>query len=639
MQGAVEFLEARVVPAAVFAFTEADGDHVTVTTSLGTNADLAAAITLGAGNAYIGLIDLTAAVFAGSDLRVVSAPGGVTGDGLVNVGYVNATGRDIGNVTVEGDLGKLDAGDAVYATAGIKNLTVQSLGKFDTDTGAPNLVSSVVGDAGVVIVKTDVRAARFFVDALAGSGGNAKAILVGGSLVGTAVNSAGQILAEGNVGLLRIGGSLLGGTGNDTGAIHVGGALGTLDVKGSLVGDAVRSAQITADSFGTVKIGGSLVGGDGTESGNIQSTGTLGVTVIKGSLVGGAGVESGRIQVTTALGPITVRGDIQGGDGDFSGSIVTADGVVSRLTIMGSVIGGAGSESGKAGAEGFGTLQVRGDLRGGTGSNSGKLSSEAGGILRALIGGSIIGGSANTTGSLFTDGTLGVLRVGGDLVGGSIDGAADLALSGYIRAGNIVDGIVFGSIIAGSDFSTGTLDKSGSIRAIETIGKLVVKGQVLGNATNAVVISAAGPAVDSPKPAINRLEIGGNAQYLQVLAGYNVGSLAAVNGDASIGTVKIGGDLRGSNIVAGIQAVDGVFGNADDTVIAGNDPDLTARIAMVIVGGQIVNTTAPGDAFGIVAQEIAGLRVGGRVIGLTTGPGNDVFALGTLPDLSLREIA
>jgi hypothetical protein len=39
----VEALESRIVPAAVFTFTDVDGDAVTVKTSKGTNADLSAA--------------------------------------------------------------------------------------------------------------------------------------------------------------------------------------------------------------------------------------------------------------------------------------------------------------------------------------------------------------------------------------------------------------------------------------------------------------------------------------------------------------------------------------------------------------------------------------------------------------------
>src|SRR5688572_29624154 len=94
----VEVLETRVVPAAVFTFTELDGDKVTVTTSLGTNADLTAAITLSAGNESIALLDLSDPVFQGANVSVVATPGGATGDGFINVGYFSAGGRDLGNV-------------------------------------------------------------------------------------------------------------------------------------------------------------------------------------------------------------------------------------------------------------------------------------------------------------------------------------------------------------------------------------------------------------------------------------------------------------------------------------------------------------------------------------------------------------
>ena len=42
---AIEALEARIAPAAIFTFNDVDGDAVTVKTSKGTNAELAAVIT------------------------------------------------------------------------------------------------------------------------------------------------------------------------------------------------------------------------------------------------------------------------------------------------------------------------------------------------------------------------------------------------------------------------------------------------------------------------------------------------------------------------------------------------------------------------------------------------------------------
>jgi hypothetical protein len=102
---AIEALESRIAPAAVFTFTESDGDLVTVTSSKGDDAALAAAVNVSGGSQYIERIDLTAAVFAGTNLKVTAERGGL-GDGFTAVGFLDATGNDLGKVNIRGDLAK-----------------------------------------------------------------------------------------------------------------------------------------------------------------------------------------------------------------------------------------------------------------------------------------------------------------------------------------------------------------------------------------------------------------------------------------------------------------------------------------------------------------------------------------------------
>src|SRR5207247_2214508 len=79
------------------------------------------------------------------------------GDGFAAVGQIDATGIDMGAVTIDGDLGCIVAGDATTTTAGLRGLTVQSLGMFGTNTGAPNLNTVVQGKLGFLSVKSDVK--------------------------------------------------------------------------------------------------------------------------------------------------------------------------------------------------------------------------------------------------------------------------------------------------------------------------------------------------------------------------------------------------------------------------------------------------------------------------------------------------
>src|SRR5262245_23861221 len=137
----VESLEDRLVPASVLTYTDLDGDQVTIRSSVGGLAGKGTFRADSTGETLVAL-DLTDPGFQGCDIttKVVRAP---TGDGLVNIGRINATGRDLGVITVSGDLAGIDCGDADPATSALKSLVVGSMGRFglDTQIGTGNLNS------------------------------------------------------------------------------------------------------------------------------------------------------------------------------------------------------------------------------------------------------------------------------------------------------------------------------------------------------------------------------------------------------------------------------------------------------------------------------------------------------------------
>src|SRR5438067_2696317 len=131
----IEILESRIAPAAVFFYTDVDGDAVTVKTSKGTDAQLEAIthpflVAAGLG-AQLQKIDfsLDPTHFLGTDITITAHPQFadadkiLDGDGHANIGFINATGINLGKVTVNGDLGKIEAGNAGGVPA-IKTLTV-----------------------------------------------------------------------------------------------------------------------------------------------------------------------------------------------------------------------------------------------------------------------------------------------------------------------------------------------------------------------------------------------------------------------------------------------------------------------------------------------------------------------------------
>src|SRR5450432_659378 len=127
--GIVECLESRITPASVVHFTDANGDHVTFTSSLG---NLDGRISFGPAADGVHLVynaDLSDLSFIGTSFSATVAKAG-GGDGQLIVGHINAPGIDLGKVSVAGDLGDIDTGSNSATVAAIKSLTVGSMGRF-----------------------------------------------------------------------------------------------------------------------------------------------------------------------------------------------------------------------------------------------------------------------------------------------------------------------------------------------------------------------------------------------------------------------------------------------------------------------------------------------------------------------------
>jgi len=177
-------------------------------------------------------------------------------------------------------------------------------------------------------------------------------------------------------------------------------------------------------------------------------------------------------------------------------------------------------------------------------------------------------------------------------------------------------------------------------------------GSLVGNAKNAVIISASGQqklsAGATSDEAIGSITVKHDVSYAEILAGYSTDATAAnhrgtaVNADAQItGTVEITGDFTGSSIVAGVATGgDGTFGNATDTKISsiGDRSLIVSKIASVIIHG---NVTGGSDAnYGIVAQQVASVNISNTAINLQSGASNDTTPIpigGT--NVSILEVA
>ncbi len=137
-------------------FTDIDGDTVTVKVSRGaftiddfglshptlalTNSAIFQRLSLGEG-------------FAGADLTIKATPSDFGGDGLVNLGFLDASGVDLGKITIAGDLGRIEAGNLNDPAPALHRLKVHSLGAAGLSSQDPvdaSLVSMIVGDVGTI---------------------------------------------------------------------------------------------------------------------------------------------------------------------------------------------------------------------------------------------------------------------------------------------------------------------------------------------------------------------------------------------------------------------------------------------------------------------------------------------------------
>lgn len=470
----IETLEARIAPAAVFVFTDVDGDTVTVKTSKGTNADLAAALTFSDPNPanprQLQTINLSgppgpSSPFAGTDLSVTAKRSALGGDGRVNVGYIDATGNDGGNhvdlgkVTIAGDLGRFSGGDLVQSTPAVKLLALHSFGEFGLNTqgAGASYVSTFLGGAKAIkvtgsVAGPDIRMVN----------GGIGSLIIGGNLVGDSDFRSGFIYSSGPVGLFKIGGSVIGGSGYQSAQIYSDGRIASLQIGGSIIGGSGPSSGyifVFAD-VGTASIGGSLIGGTADDAGSVQVDGTISRITVGGSILGGSKDGAGTLSRTgfitaTALGTVSVGGSVLAGAESGGGVLVDSGNIRATKTI--------------------GALTVGGDILGRPGqviSISAQGAEIAGKATDVAIGKIIVKGRVERADVLagFTrndipvnpDAQIGTVMIGGDWV-----------------ASNLVAGVHSNDGFFGdsNDFAI-TINDDAAIRS--RIAAVVIKGQVIG---------------------------------------------------------------------------------------------------------------------------------------------------------------
>ena len=559
MEDSIEILENRIAPSSI-TFVDVDGDAVTIKSSKGDLTGKATFDNLGAGKQLVQL-DLADSAFQGADIRITAAKS-AHGDGLVNVGYINATGRDLKSVTVDGDLGRIDAGDAISATVGLLKLNVHSLGRLGSATqpmGVSNLASNVIGKLGAVNITTDLAGAMISVSGVNGTDahgqpvnfGQIALLKIGGSFIGGAQTASGGVSASGDITKISIGDDLLGGSATGSGVISSGGKISAVSIGGSLDGGGGDSSgSITSTgSMGVVTIGGNLAGGTGSDSGALISHGKLTSVTIGKSLLGGSGPASGKISADLQIGTVQIRNNVQGGDGTNSARVF-AGGTLGSLKILGSFAGGLGNNSADVNAQGIGTIQIGHDIVGGKGNNSAYLNGGHQRIEKLAVGGSWIGGSGGNSAFIYTSGGLGPTTIGGDLRGGAGSGSGQIDVEGLDKI------LIRGSMVGGAG------NYSGQIYSDGNIGPVTILGDIQGGAgSNSGQIQGAQQYITSVK-------IGGS-----IIGGTGSGSGGIDARGHKVGPITIGGSIIGGSVSGTASLINTGFihiGHADTLTVGGS---------------------------------------------------------------------
>ncbi len=243
--------------------------------------------------------------------------------------------------------------------------------------------------------------------------------------------------------------------------------------------------------------------------------------------------------------------------------------------------------------------------------------------------------SAEMPDALHSDfaGSLSTMKVKGDLrnavvdvagnlktaiIRGDLDGSAGGAEAGVLRAaGDIHKVLIKGSLLGGAERS--------GIFAGGALGRVTIGGDVRGaDPAQPVQIVALGDleaTSQAQATAIADITVKGSVAFALILAGYDP-ALTPVNADASIGNLKVLGSWNASSIAAGVaDATNDGFGR-NDAVISNDTAAATilARIANITIKGGATGSPAPGDHFGIVAEQIGKLIVGGSKYSFSSGP-------------------
>ena len=249
------------------------------------------------------------------------------GDGSVHVGFIDATGVDLGTVTIPGDLGRIAAGDATLADGSVKSLTLGSWAVVGLNAvdGGGNPASPFRGKLGKLTVAGDFRGA-IVADTTAdgnAAAGAIGAVAIGGDMSIGGLENTGVIIASGAIGPVKIAGEMRGDRATGPVVIQAGSTLGKVSVGG------MHFAEIYAQgNANPLKASAAVAIASVTVRGNVEDSliaagrSRFGAFMVPPPLPSNPGAQIGAL---TVGGDWTRSSAVAGIDAGADGSFGTAD--------------------------------------------------------------------------------------------------------------------------------------------------------------------------------------------------------------------------------------------------------------------------------------------------------------------------
>ena len=386
------------------------------------------------------------------------------------------------------------------------------------------------------------------------------------------------------------------------------GASITFSVKKAGTGDglvAVGRIAGGANDFGKIIIKGDL--------GNIDcgsdTAGTPAIKLLSARTIGRYGLASqgggGDLQsdINGTLGLLAVNGDVK----DAYIHVIGTSGSIGAVTIGGSLVGGTADSSGAiVSSNAMGKVKIGRDLQGGSGQNAGHI--ESGNTLGDVsVGGSIIGGTGYFAGAVVSNKDMGAVTVRHDVQGGSGQ------KTGYIECSGTLAGVTIGgSVLGGTTFFTGSI-------LSQEMGPVSIGHDLKGGSGDT---SGFVQGLDTiAKVTLGGSLIGGAGSSSGMITCYDPMGVVKIGGDLQGGGGEGSGSIRAFDTLAGVTVGGSLVGgsNAGAGQIFATRAMGPVAIAKDLRGGSAQNSGYVGSG-----DTLAGVTIGGSLIG---GPALEAGAI------------